>query len=119
MHIALDAIGLILSSVALYFVIAARGGKLKLINRSIFFLSLDVGCDVLEDLLRWWKGIMFTPEGISLEILSLALTAMALYYVASGKYKEEKTPFNVASWCMAWVVLGEFSEFIFGLIMGE
>jgi hypothetical protein len=120
MHLALDIVGLVASLVALSFTLVARGSNnLKSRNRAVFLLSLDIGIEVIEDLVRWWVGIMFSPEGVALEALTLALTVMALYYMVSGKYLREKTPFNIASWCMGWVVMGEFLEFVMGLIMGE
>lgn len=119
MHLAADIIGLVTSSVAFYFILAGRGlTRIKSRNRAILFLSLDIAVEVIEDLMRGRAKIMFTPEGIALEAMTLALTAMALYYVVSGKYAEEKVPFNVASWCMGWVIMGESLEFIMGFILG-
>lgn len=119
MHLVLDIVGLVTSSVAFYFILAGRGlTRIKSRNRAILFLSLDITVEVIEDLMRGRAKIMFTPEGVALEAVTLALTAMALYYVVSGKYEAEKTPFNVASWCMGWVIMGEFLELIMGFILG-
>ncbi|OHC04857.1 MAG: hypothetical protein A3G17_05265 [Planctomycetes bacterium RIFCSPLOWO2_12_FULL_50_35] len=90
LHFMLDFVGLILSSVALTFVLSAkRNGKLKNVNKAIFFLALDIGIEVVEDAVRWLKKITFTADGVTLEIVTLTLTILALYYVVSAKDKKK------------------------------
>src|SRR3989338_5675942 len=120
LHFMLDFVGLILSSVALSFVLSAkRNGKLKNVNKAIFFLALDIGIEVVEDAVRWLKKITFTADGVTLEIVTLTLTILALYYVVSAKDKKKVEPLNVGSWCIGCVVLAEFLEmglpFAFGI----
>ncbi|HCN20013.1 MAG: hypothetical protein A3C38_02660 [Planctomycetes bacterium RIFCSPHIGHO2_02_FULL_50_42] len=119
LHFMLDFVGLILSSVALTFVLSAkRNGKLKNVNKAIFFLALDIGIEVVEDAVRWLKKITFTADGVTLEIVTLTLTILALYYVVSAKDKKKVEPLNVGSWCIGCVVLAEFLEMVLPFAFG-
>lgn len=119
LHFVLDFVGLILSSVSLSFVLSAkRNGKLKNVNKAIFFLALDIGIEVVEDTVRWLKKIKFTADGVTLEVVTLTLTILALYYVLSAKDKKKVEPLNVSSWCMGCVVMAEFLELALSFAFG-
>lgn len=119
LHLLLDLVGLAMSAVALSFVLGAKKtASLRTVNKAMFFLAVDIGIEVIEDVVRWLKKIEFTADGVTLEVVTLTLTVLALYYVVSAKDKKKVEPLNVSGWCIGVVVMAEFLELVLSFAIG-
>ncbi|MEE9584787.1 MAG: hypothetical protein V3W51_04820 [Candidatus Brocadiales bacterium] len=115
LEISFELLALIAASVGLGLLIKARSaGSIK---PAIITLYLCIGLDVAETLTRRFLGVKATAESATIETVTVALTATALYYAIRSRKEGPAGRLGLAIICMVWTVTIFALELFLGLIL--
>ncbi|MFQ5956992.1 MAG: hypothetical protein ACE5KK_04395 [Candidatus Brocadiales bacterium] len=118
MEFVFELLALIAASIALGLLIRAR--SVESLRPAIITLYVCIGLDVAETITRRFLDIKATGESATIETVTIALSATALYYaIRSRKEIKEKSAnrLGLAIMCMVWAVTIFALELMLGLIL--
>lgn len=127
MEIAFELLSLVTASVALALLLSARGARS--IQPAIVTLYICIGFNVAETLTRRFMRIKATAESATIETVTIALAATALYYAIRTKRERNKSTsgqapnraaqgrLGIAVTCMVWAVTLFALELLLGFIL--
>ncbi|MFN3466643.1 MAG: hypothetical protein ACK4WF_02965 [Candidatus Brocadiales bacterium] len=131
MEIAFELLSLVTASVALALLLAARDAARSL-QPAIVTLYVCIGFNVAETLTRRFMRIKATAESATIETVTIALVATALYYAIRTKRERNKSApgqapnppradsgkrLGIAVTCMVWAVTLFALELLLGFIL--
>lgn len=118
MEIYFEILSLVTASVALALLLSARAGRS--IKPAIVTLYLCIGFNVAETATRRFLRIKATAESATLETVTIALAATALYYAIRSKRVANRSAsggLGLAIICMVWAVTIFALELLLGSIL--
>ena len=118
LDLALEGLLLVVSSIALVFIVKAKRTLIiRSLNRGIFFLSFNIFLEIVENVVGISMGFRREADTITLETVTIAITVTALYYAASAKKERARESLGIATICAVWVVMACALEIFLGLIL--